>query len=356
VARFAAIVFGAGDYRTPTEHRPLPPPLAIGDALRFGSGGDMKAGLQIGLDQPLVARVVSIGDHPRLIDVEFDRTTEMVWAALVRHGRPIQYAYVSQPLAIWDTWTRIAARPVAFEAPSAGFVLDWSMLKATRDRGARFATITHAAGISSTGDPDLDGRLPLDEPYEIPQSTAVLIAQTRSAGGRVIAIGTTVVRALEAAAGSGGQVHPGPGIATGRLGSTSRLAVVDALVSGMHEPGTSHYELLKAFADQSTLEEMTADAEARGYRTHEYGDFTFITRNRGADPVRRRAGVARDGAAGPVRPACDYAIRTLRGNCELSSRNVFFRDSSAVVGWLTPFASVARDTIVCSPGEAPSHL
>jgi S-adenosylmethionine:tRNA ribosyltransferase-isomerase len=230
------------------------------------------------------------------------------------------------------------------------------MLNAIRDRGARFATITHAAGISSTGEADLDRRLPLDEPDEIPQSTAALIAEARSAGGRVIAIGTTVVPALEAAAGGAGRVHPGPGIATGPLGSTSRLAVVDALRSGMHEPGTSHYELLNAFADESTLEEMTADAEARGYRTHEYGDFTFIARDREADPVRGRAGVASDCTAGPVRPACDYPIRTLRGNCELSSRNVFLRDSSAVVGWLTPFASVARDTIVCSPGAAPSHL
>src|SRR3954462_9643920 len=68
-ARFRAIVFGAADYRTPTEHRPLPPPLASGDALRFGSGAGMKADLQIGIDQPLVARVVSVGDHPRLIEV-----------------------------------------------------------------------------------------------------------------------------------------------------------------------------------------------------------------------------------------------------------------------------------------------
>ena len=75
-------------------------------------------------------------------------------------------------LSLWDVWTVIAGPPVAFEPPSAGFVLDWQMLKTLHARGIEFATITHAAGISSTGDAELDGRLPLDEPYEIPAATA----------------------------------------------------------------------------------------------------------------------------------------------------------------------------------------
>ena len=83
--------------------------------------------------------------------------------------------YVPDPLAIWDTWTRIASQPVAFEAPSAGFILDWALIGALRARGAAFATLTHAAGISSTGDAELDRLLPLDEPYGIPASTATLI-------------------------------------------------------------------------------------------------------------------------------------------------------------------------------------
>jgi S-adenosylmethionine:tRNA ribosyltransferase-isomerase len=262
---WTAVVFGAGDYRTPTEQRQLPPRLYAGDQLLLG---------------PLRARVRRILDHPRLVELQFEGRIDAVWEGIARHGRPIQYAYVPQPLATWDTWTRIAGRPVAFEPPSAGFILDWSMLQAIRGRGAHFATITHAAGISSTGDPELDARLPLDEPYEIPPSTASLINTAHIAGGHVIAIGTTVVRALEDAARRDGTVGSGPGLATGRISSASTLRVVDAIVSGIHERATSHYELLRAFVDDDVLRRATDEAEARGYQAHEFGDAAFIMRLR----------------------------------------------------------------------------
>src|SRR5262249_45437399 len=161
--------------------------------------------------------------------------------------RPIQYSYIQEPLAMWDTWTSLASQPVAFEAPSAGFILDWSTLRALRARHACVASITHAAGISSTGDPDLDRVLPLDQPYAIPQATAALVNGTKQCGGRVLAVGTTVVRALEHAACRIGRVRSGGGVATGRIGAQTGLLIVDGIVSGMHEPGTSHFELLRAF-------------------------------------------------------------------------------------------------------------
>src|SRR5436190_352130 len=82
--------------------------------------------------------------------------------------------------------------PAAFDPPSAGFALDWRALRALGARGIAFATITHAAGISSTGDTELDRRLPLDEPYRIPVATAFAIRRTRAQGGRIVAVGTTV--------------------------------------------------------------------------------------------------------------------------------------------------------------------
>ena len=100
--------------------------------------------------------------------------------------------------------------PAAFEPPSASFVLDWGSIRAMRARGIVFATITLAAGISSTGDSELDRCLPFDEAYRIPDPTASAIRQGRAAGGRIIAIGTTVVRALEHAARQGG-VRAGEG-------------------------------------------------------------------------------------------------------------------------------------------------
>lgn len=262
-ASFTAIVFGAGDHRTATEHRPAPPAVHPGDTLIVAS---------------LRARVVAIHGHPRLIDLQFDHSRDVMWEGIARHGRPIQYAHLPRPLAIWDTWTSIASRPIAFEAPSAGFVLDWSMLGDLRRHGIRFATLTHAAGISSTGDPELDARLPFDEPYSIPSSTAVLIELTKREGGRIIAIGTTVVRALEDSARWNGHVIAGDAVATGRIGPDTELRVVDAIVSGVHEPGTSHNRLLHAFHDDATIGRMFDEACERDYRVHEFGDAVFMAR------------------------------------------------------------------------------
>jgi S-adenosylmethionine:tRNA ribosyltransferase-isomerase len=263
VAEFTAVVFGAGDYRTPTERRPAPPVLAVGDTLVVGR---------------LRATVAAVHEHPRLVDIRFHGGVDEFWAAVARHGRPIQYAYIQEPLAMWDTWTSIASQPVAFEPPSAGFLLDWSTLRALRARHARVASLTHAAGISSTGDPDLDRLLPLDEPYVISPATAALVNRTKQRGGRVLAVGTTVVRALEHAACGNGRVRPGNGVATGRIGADTELLIVDGIVSGMHEPGTSHYELLRAFQDDEALTRMAAEAEEHDYRAHEFGDAVFIER------------------------------------------------------------------------------
>ena len=122
----------------------------------------------------------------------------------------------------------------------------------------------------------LDRLLPFDEPYHIPATTARAVELTRQRGGRVIAVGTTVVRALEDAATDDGHLRSGDGLATGRIGPTTQLKVVDAILSGTHEPGTSHYELLRAFLEDSTLQRTTEELDARGYRTHEFGDSVLI--------------------------------------------------------------------------------
>jgi S-adenosylmethionine:tRNA ribosyltransferase-isomerase len=259
VTRFSAIVFGEGDFRTRTEDRPRPPILQPGDRLELG---------------PLRARVVRVLQSPRLVSLEFDGSPRDIREGLARHGRPIQYAYVPQPLAIWDTWTTIAGEPVAFEPPSAGFVLDWKMLASMTERNIRFGTLTHAAGISSTGDSELDALLPFDEPYRIPQSTARLIERAQ---GRIIAIGTSVVRALEHSASMfDGAVPAGERLATQRIDASSSLRVVDAILTGTHERGVSHYELLRAFAVDATLARTDCELNTHAYRTHEFGDSIFL--------------------------------------------------------------------------------
>jgi S-adenosylmethionine:tRNA ribosyltransferase-isomerase len=261
VADFSAIVFGAGDFSTRTEDRPPPPALSSGDILVLG---------------PLSATVTALLEHPRFISLHFHGSSDAIWSGIARHGRPVQYAHVQSPLALWDVWTPIASPPVAFEPPSAGFALDWQMIATLRAHHIGFATITHAAGISSTGDPQLDRRLPFDEPYDIPRSTALAIERTRAAGGRIVAIGTTVVRALEHSAMDDATVRAGARVATQRIGPGTPLRVVDAILTGVHERGTSHYELLRAFADDDVLSAAEKELITHGYRPHEFGDSVLV--------------------------------------------------------------------------------
>jgi len=267
---FSAVVFGEGDFRTRTEDRPRPPSLAEGDQLQMG---------------PLSAKILHLLDHPRLVLLKFDHSRDELWAGLAHHGRPIQYSHLPLPLSLWDVWTPIAGPPVAFEPPSAGFALSWQLVTEMRVAGAQFKTITHAAGLSSTGDPELDKRLPFDEPYRVPQTTADPINQAKSSSKRIIAVGTTVVRVLEHAAHEG-KIAAGENLATERIGVTTQLQAVDTLLSGTHEPGTSHYELLRAFLTDAELERLTTELNMREYRTHEFGDSVLVSRtfNKLAEP------------------------------------------------------------------------
>ncbi|HEU5294378.1 MAG TPA: S-adenosylmethionine:tRNA ribosyltransferase-isomerase [Burkholderiaceae bacterium] len=293
VREFSAVVFGAGDHRTRTEERPLPPPLRAGDALALG---------------PLRATVQRTLGHPRLIALRFEGDADAIWAGIARHGKPIQYAHIEDPLALWDVWTSIAAPPVAFEPPSAGFVLDWGLLHALRERGVGFATLTHAAGISSTGDPLLDARLPFDEPYHLSTATMRTIADTRRSGGRVIAMGTTVTRALEhAAASHAGALRAGHGLADQRIGRSTRLQVVNAILSGAHEAGSSHHELLRAFVPDAMLARVDAALASHGFLIHEFGDSILIRDMR--TPVRTSSAASR-GDEAPVR--CVDCLESLR--------------------------------------------
>jgi S-adenosylmethionine:tRNA ribosyltransferase-isomerase len=264
--RFIAIAFGAGDHRLRTEDRPPPPPLSPGDRLSLG---------------PLDAVVECLIDHPRLLKLRFLASRAVFLAGIAHHGRPIQYAHVPKPLALWDVWTRIAANPIAFEPPSAGFALDWRTLATWQQRGIGFATLTHAAGISSTGDHALDLRLPLDEPYWIPERTATVVGQAKANGRHIIAIGTTVVRALEAAANRDGDIRVGNGMANSRITRGTPLRVVNAILTGIHQSGESHFELLRAFVDDAVLNRIPAAVVEHGYRHHEFGDsmLLFATRS-----------------------------------------------------------------------------
>jgi S-adenosylmethionine:tRNA ribosyltransferase-isomerase len=256
--RLHGVVFGAGDHRTRTEDRPPPPPFAIGDRVQLGG---------------IAATITAIAG--RRIEVTMQASGDALWQALYAAGRPVQYAHRPEALALWTVQTAYAARPWAVEMPSAGRPLTWDVLLGLRRAGVAIARLTHAAGLSSTGDDALDRALPWPERYEIPRVTVDAIAEAQARRGRVIAVGTTVVRALEAASASG-TLRAGAGIATLRLDASHRLRVVDGILSGLHAPGESHFELLSAFASRDQLMRAHELAAAHGLSGHELGDACLI--------------------------------------------------------------------------------
>jgi S-adenosylmethionine:tRNA ribosyltransferase-isomerase len=259
--RWQAVLFGAGDWRTPTERRLAPEPLTAGARLEIAG---------------LAATVTAVSKTSvRLLELAFENDAAAAWAAIYRHGRPIQYAHVREPLALWAVQTAYAARPWAAEAPSAGVPLDWALLSALRAHGVGLAAITEGAGLSSTGDAAIDAALPLPERFEVSPAAVRAVVAAKAAGGRVVAVGTSVVRALESAASSG-ELRAMAGDTDLVIGPGYRPRVVDGLFTGLHEPAASHFALLQAFATRAQLELAYVHAERSGYLGHEFGDANLI--------------------------------------------------------------------------------
>jgi S-adenosylmethionine:tRNA ribosyltransferase-isomerase len=257
--RLFGVLLGPGDHRTRTEHRPPPPPVREGDRVTIAG---------------MVATVASVAG--RRVELVARVDGDALWQALYAAGAPVQYAHRRERLPLWSVQTAYAGRPWAAEMPSAGRPLTWETLLGLRRAGIAVASLTHAAGLSSTGDDELDRALPWPERYEIPRRTAELVGETCARGGRVIAIGTTVVRALEAAAEGPRSIRPGSGVATLRLDASYRPRIVSGLVSGLHVPGESHFELLSAFAPVGRLRQAIALAARHGLSSHELGDACLI--------------------------------------------------------------------------------
>lgn len=252
--QLTGIAFGAGDWRTRTEDRPPPPALAPGDEVALG---------------PLRARVEAVSG--RRVVLRCAGEPDALWQAIYASAAPVQYAHRRAALPLYAVQTAYAARPWAVEMPSAGRALTWSILLDLRRRGIAVAALTHAAGLGATGDAALDAALPFPERYEVPAATATALATTRARGGRVIAIGTSTVRALEASRGTAGA-----GIAALRLDATTRPQLVDGLVSGLHVPGESHFDLLRAFAPAAQLDRVLQLAQRSGLSAHELGDACLV--------------------------------------------------------------------------------
>jgi S-adenosylmethionine:tRNA ribosyltransferase-isomerase len=259
-----AVSFGAGDWRQPTEERGPPPKLRPGDILATDSGLRMEV-LAVDADQPRLLRLSFLGED--------------FLPALYASARPIQYSYQAEELALWDVQTPLAQLPLSVEAPSALFPFRWEKLLALK-RKCALAFLYHGAGLSSTGDAGLDAHLPLPEFFSIPARTVEAWRHARERGGRVIAVGTSAARALESAKGiSGGEARRIEGVTDLRINASRQLRRVDGLLTGYHEPLTSHFELESAFVREEELRAGFREAEKRGFRRHEFGDSTLLLRH-----------------------------------------------------------------------------
>jgi S-adenosylmethionine:tRNA ribosyltransferase-isomerase len=193
---------------------------------------------------------------------------ERVENYLARHGRPITYGYVRDrwPLEMYQTV--FAREPGSAEMPSAARPFTESLVTDLVARGIAVAPVVLHAGVSSLE----AGEAPQAERFRVPRSTALLVNTTRRAGGRVIAAGTTVTRALETVAHPDGTVVPGCGWTELVLGPERPARVVDGLITGWHDPAASHLLLLEAVAGASLVREAYDTALAERYMWHEFGD------------------------------------------------------------------------------------
>ena len=235
-----------------------PLPLRSGEVLHFPGG--------------LVLRVTGHRDDLvalwRLDVVAGDSTD-----TLLRHGEPIRYSYVPQPVPMEHHQTLYAGRPGSAETPSAGRHLTWELLLGLRRQGVAVTDLVLHTGLSSTQDDELDANHTLvEEWFEVGERVAAAVAGAR----RVIAVGTSVVRALESAADGGGRVRPQAGWTNLAISPQRGVQVVDGLLTGLHESGGSHLELLRAFTDGALLDRAYAEAVERGYLWHEFGDAMLV--------------------------------------------------------------------------------
>ena len=194
----------------------------------------------------------------------------LTWLAV--HGRPIRYAYVEQPWPISAYQNVYVTEPGSAEMPSAGRPFTADIITRLVSKGIGVSPLVLHTGVASLE----ANELPYPERVRVPASTAARVNATRAAGGRVVAVGTTVVRALESAVDVAGVVQPLDGWTDLVITPERGVRAVDGLLTGWHEPEASHLLMLEAVGGHDLLERSYAASLAEGYRWHEFGDVHLI--------------------------------------------------------------------------------
>jgi S-adenosylmethionine:tRNA ribosyltransferase-isomerase len=260
-------------------------PLHVSTALDDGSwvveprlagsaGPDLRARRGDVLRLPGAVRAVLVDTYP-----EPGRAGARLWRArltpapelvdyLAAHGRPIAYSYLDAPYDLASRQNVYADRPGSAEMPSAGRPFTAELLVRLMARGITVAPVVLHCGVSS---PELH-EPPAPERFEVPPDTARLVRSATTAGRRVVAVGTTVVRALESVIGDDGRVRAARGWTDLVLSPRHPVRVVTGLVTGLHAPQASHLLLLEAVAGADLVRAAYEAAVSERYLWHEFGD------------------------------------------------------------------------------------
>lgn len=229
-------------------------------------------GASVTLHTPYLARQrASSNGRVRLWIATLD-LPDLLQDYLERYGFPIRYGYVKQAWPIDAYQTVYVTEPGSAEMPSAGRAFTPELMTRLVTRGVRIAPLILHTGVASLESHEP----PYEEFYRVPSETAQMVNQARTAGQRVIAVGTTVVRALETTTGSDGVTHPGEGWTRLVITPERQLRAVNGMLTGLHEPEATHLAMLQALAGLEHLKITYAAALRERYLWHEFGDLHLI--------------------------------------------------------------------------------
>jgi S-adenosylmethionine:tRNA ribosyltransferase-isomerase len=264
----------------PAAQSPLEPPPA--DRRAIERGGFSERWPEGGAPPPTELALGEDGSSLKLLGPW--RGSTRLWRARLRlpvaipawlasRGRPIRYSYVTRPWPLAAYQNVYADEPGSAEMPSAGRPFTPEMITRLVARGVGVAPVVLHTGVASL---DAD-EVPYPERFRVPAATARRVNETRAASGRVVAVGTTTVRALESAwDADAGRVAPADGWTDLVITPERGVAVVDGMLTGWHEPQASHLLMLAAVAGRELLEESYQASLAAGYLWHEFGDVHLI--------------------------------------------------------------------------------
>ncbi|MEH7273562.1 S-adenosylmethionine:tRNA ribosyltransferase-isomerase [Neobacillus vireti] len=233
--------------------------VRLGDILQFSSD--------------LTAVVIDMKANSPLKTMIFSKKGTELFNTIYALGEPVRYEYIHDKWGLDYYQTVFASHPGSVEMPSAGRAFSWELLFNLQRKGIELDFIQLHTGLSYLLDDELETS-PTDnyEEYHLSEKTIEKIRKTKAAGGRVIAVGTTVVRALESA----GIIGAISGVTNLYINQSFQLKMVDGIITGFHEPKASHLDMLTAFIPQELLWSAYEEAIEQQYLWHEFGDMNLI--------------------------------------------------------------------------------